>query len=81
MTSRRRVRVSIDGELLAAMVRSDGENHYRLGGEIPGDAKFIGVTHDPYSNLINLFFEHASFPECEEGQAPAVRPVSLTRLD
>lgn len=78
---RRVVRVAIDGELLAMMVRGDGEIRYRLGGDIPADAQYLGTTHDPFSNLINLFFAHDSFPVREEGQAPEMRPISLTRID
>jgi hypothetical protein len=82
MNKRRNVvRVAIDGELLAMMVRGDGDIHYRLGGDIPADAVYLGTTHDPFSSLINLFFSHPSFPECEEAQAPVVRPISLTRID
>lgn len=75
------VRVAIDGEMLAMIFSGDGEMHYRLGGEIPADAMYLGTTHDPFSNLINLFFSHPSFPVCEEAQAPVALSVSLTRID
>lgn len=34
---------------------------------IPGDAEFRGYTIDPMTDTIQIFLEHASFDEVEEG--------------
>lgn len=78
MGRRRVVIVPVSGLLLADMLL--GSLGYRLEGDLPADAQFVGMTHDPYSNTINLFFGHETFPECEDGQIPMLRQVSLTRI-
>lgn len=79
MEKRPVVIVPVNALLLADLVRGDA--NFRLHGDIPADAQYVGMSHDALSNTINLFFTHESFPLCEDGQVPAMRHVALSSVE
>lgn len=47
---------------------------------IPEGARLAGFTLDPYTQNLNLFVEHDSFPQIEEGTVAPVLETEFRRL-
>lgn len=45
---------------------------WRVAKGIPADARLRGFTLDPYANVLNLFVEHESFEEIEDGEVAPI---------
>lgn len=52
-------RVAINAEMLINMF--EGGTAWRVTSGIPKNARFCGVTIDPFNQTIHLFLEHDSF--------------------
>lgn len=71
-------RILISPEALLRMMAVD--TGWRVIKGVPEDARFRGVTLDPYANVINLFVEHESFPEIDEGEVAPFMENEFRRI-
>lgn len=68
-------RVVISPEALLRIM--SGDTAWRVFKGVPKGGKLRGFCLDPYANVLNLFVEHESFEEIEEG---AVAPILETEF-
>lgn len=74
----RRVLVKIDPDSFSLFLK---KGSYAVESQIPKDAKFISVNHDPYSNCFLLCFEHWSFKAIPVGERlPVLEDIKIINL-
>lgn len=78
--SRRVKRIIVAPEVIFRLLKSEGELFKCTKSDIPVDAEFRGIAHDPSTNMWVIFFSHDSFPELGEAQVcPMVNPTEFER--
>ena len=77
--SRNVVRVPIYADFLALFIKSSQRTTFAIQSDVPEDAKAIGISYDPITNAVNVFFEHESFSHVAEGAAPPAVQVTAVK--
>jgi hypothetical protein len=71
-------RVPINPEVFFHVMCS--ETAWRVTKGIPKGARLRGITLDPYTQTLNLFVEHESFPEIDLGTVAPELETEFRRI-
>jgi len=79
----KRAYVSICPEFITDLCRqSDPGYHFKVGGGIPEDAKFIHVYWSFEYQIFKVLFEHDSFTDIPSGEEiPFLNSPTITQID
>ena len=76
---RRRIQcLTVDGDVFLSMLltlQRPGVITYLPKGQLPNDARVVGLAHDPSRNGVNIFLHSMTFEPCDQSMTPP--PVSL----
>ena len=71
-------RIQISPDALIHIMKQD--TAWRVSEGIPVGARLRGLTLDPYTQILNLFVEHESFPEVDIGNVIPILTTEFKRI-